>query len=347
MAFMSGFNLGDEVFEKFPVVAISHEFSTLFPDKKSFRLEQFKKSDLVVFTTEGEYDSAKESMLAEHGEQAATDLKNKSFVYPVPPTIPLSDNAEIPAFKDRSKDILVFGLIKLYKNLESLPDIARKMSQDDYFKGRSMVIAGNILTNNPDHIGVLTNVLLPETYPALKEANLNQLSREQIAELVNILQDQTYNSKPSFDDPKLNSVITKIKRNPAMKALPINIKLSLSDDEVSDLMLEHKYRFLPIDRGATPHSSTLASAMDHRMIVFAKDNPETPASLKNGSIVLMDKAEDILKNIKSHEAKVQDDPNHEENMIKLGKTYRDQRSWHNLAKMICTNLDNVFRIKTK
>jgi hypothetical protein len=120
------------------------------------------------------------------------------------------------------------------------------------------------------------------------------------------------------------------------RRLPIQLHLNQTSEQVQYLLNSNRYSFLPMPRGATEHSGTLAASLEHNMITFVCKNNEgeTPESLKNGSVHLLGSPHQVLRSIKLHELRAAVDCTYEHRLIALGDDFRNARSWDCLAKTI-------------
>jgi hypothetical protein len=344
----TGFQISPKLLKDYPNVVISHEFSRLSSEQKEIRLQQLMAADSVLFTTESERRITIEAMKTVSA-QASEKLENKSSLYPVPANI--TPDGKIPSISERSrKDIVVFGMIKKDKGLEKLPDIALAMKKDPDFQNRKIHVMGTVLSQGGNGHEILQKFLIPAIYPEVSAKNLHSLSAEETIQLVKILEGSKEKVPPKDSlSENLNSVLNEmgVRSNeiPAFeRKIPIYLHLNQTDAEISQALKSNLYSFLPMPRGATDHSGTLAASLAHKMITFAKRNEtETSPYLSNGSVNLLTKPEDIISAIKEHESQVEQDPSFETNMIAKGDEYRKARSWDTLAD----HLNSLIRLSVQ
>lgn len=331
----TGFQINPNLLYKYPNVVISHEFSRLNDDQKGIRIRQLMAADNVLFTTDNEKKVAIEEMRSQVSDQEAQKLEDKSSVYPVPPNI--TPEGSIPSVAERCKDIVVFGMIKKDKGLESLPAIASAMKQDPYFQNRKIHIIGTVLTRGGNGHEILQNSLISEIYPGITIEALKSFSAEEIIKLVSILESKKPIPQQEDLTKNLNHVLNlvgvKHGEIPSFtRKLPLYLHLNQNNEEVSNRLKSTLYSFLPIPRGATDHSGTIAASLAHHMITFAKRNEsETSPFLQNGSMNFIDDPMNILQAIKDHELKAKNDNSYEARMIEQGSKFREARDWNNLA----------------
>jgi hypothetical protein len=305
-------------------------------------------ADSVLFTTESERENTIQAMQQTVSNKASRELEEKSSLYPVPANI--TPDGEIPPISERSKkDIVVFGMIKKDKGLDKLPDIALAMKNDPDFQNREIHVMGTVLSQGGNGHKILQDYLIPAIYPGVLVDDVRGLNAEETIRLVKILESKAIvPSKDSLSE-NLNSVLSKmgVRSNeiPAFeRKIPIYLHLNQTDAEISQALKSNLYSFLPMPRGATDHSGTLAASLAHKMITFAKRNEtETSPYLSNGSVNLLTKPEDIISAIKEHESQVEQDPSFETNMIAKGDEYRKARSWNTLAD----HLNNLIRLSVE
>ncbi|MFZ4084929.1 MAG: hypothetical protein ACOYK1_05245 [Vampirovibrionia bacterium] len=344
----TGFQISPELLRDYTNVVISHEFSRLSNEQKRIRLQQLMAADSVLFTTESERENTIQAMQQTVSNKASRELEEKSSLYPVPANI--TPDGEIPPISERSKkDIVVFGMIKKDKGLDKLPDIALAMKNDPDFQNREIHVMGTVLSQGGNGHKILQDYLIPAIYPGVLVDDVRGLNAEETIRLVKILESKAIvPSKDSLSE-NLNSVLSKIGVRsgeiPAFeRKIPIYLHLNQTDAEISQALKSNLYSFLPMPRGATDHSGTLAASLAHHMITFTKRNEtETSSSLSNGSVNLLDKPEDIILAIKNHELQARLNPLFETEMIAKGDKYREARSWDTLAD----HLNSLIRLSVQ
>jgi hypothetical protein len=345
----TGFQISPKLLQDYPNVVISHEFSRLSDEQKRIRLQQLMAADSVLFTTESERENTIQAMQQTVSSQASRGLEEKSSLYPVPANI--TPDGEIPSISERSrKDIVVFGMIKKDKGLEKLPDIALAMKNDPDVQNREIHVMGTVLSQGGNGHKILQDYLIPAIYPGVLVDDLHGLNAEETIRLVKILESSKEKVPPQDSlSENLNSVLGKMGvrsgETPAFeRKIPIYLHLNQTDAEISQALKSNLYSFLPMPRGATDHSGTLAASMAHHMITFTKrSETETSPYLSNGSVNLLAKPEDIISAIKKHELEAQKDPSFEANMIAKGDDYRKARSWDTLAD----HLNSLIRLSVQ
>jgi|LakMenE01Jun11ns_1017448.scaffolds.fasta_scaffold9894913_2 hypothetical protein len=344
----TGFQISPKLLEDYPNVVISHEFSRLNDEQKRIRLQQLMAADSVLFTTDSERKNTIQAMQETVSTQASRELEEKSSLYPVPANI--TPDGEIPPISQRSrKDIVVFGMIKKDKGLETLPDIALAMKNDPDFQNREIHVMGTVLSQGGNGHKILQDYLIPAIYPGVLVDDLHGLNAEETIRLVKILESKATVPPQDSLSENLNSVLSKIGVRsgeiPAFeRKIPIYLHLNQTDAEISQALKSNLYSFLTMPRGATDHSGTLAASMAHHMITFTKRNEtETSPYLSNGSVNLLGVPEDIISAIKSHESQAEQDSSFETEMIAKGDKYREARSWDTLAD----HLNSLIRLSVQ
>lgn len=327
MGVRTGAVLTPETLRQFPVIIISHEFELLNANQRRYRVEQMLAAARIIFTTESERLSALESIAAMAGYEKAEEIRQRSIIRPVPSNIISPKHVKHP--NERANDIVVFGTLRERKGLNKMPMIAKAMKDDPYFKGRSVRIVGNILTRNGGRGLEILKDLLFQTF-ALKKEDLKSLSLEETVELTNVLEGMHLAAKPLS-----TKVISLFSEDFIDRKIPLHIQLRQTPQQVRQVLINNRYSFLPMPRGATKHSGTLAASLEHGMITFVCRSKieDTPPHLANGSVYLLEKASDILTVIKAHEAIVRHNNCYEEIMISKGASYKRMIGWKGLVEL--------------
>ncbi|MBV8549379.1 MAG: hypothetical protein JO126_07985 [Alphaproteobacteria bacterium] len=310
----TGFRLSPETLHNYPVVAVSHEFMRLDGERRILRLRQFCAADQILFTNEEERDAALTAMRDVFGDARAASMAQKISVYPVPSNI--VPPARLAEPTDRAPNVVVFGVIKARKGLEKVPLMAQQIKDDPTLTGRKIILMGSVPTHGGEDGqdgGSILRDLLPQVFGPQEG-----LAGKSDADLV-VLALQLERSVRLED-----------------RLLPIELRLNEPMEEVSHVLSQNRYCFLPLPRGATGHSGTLAAALEHHMITFIARNPDglTPDILQNGCVYLPDRPEDFVVTMKRHEKEQARNPRMETAMVAAGDPYRDAIGWPGLIRLV-------------
>jgi|GEM_PF-2229352 len=325
----TGALIAPETLRRFPVVMISHEFELLSAPQRTYRLEQLRAAERILFTTQAERECALRAVAEQFGPPEAEFLRRRSTVYPVPSNIEPFAALAPPA--QRARNVIVFSTLRERKGLSCLPDIARAMQDDSYFAGRAIYLAGSVLTKNGgEGLGILKD-LLARCF-TVRPQQLAGLSLEETMQLTHMLE-----GNRQLDARALSPAVVRILSDDFIeRTLPLYLRLDVPQAEVSELLASNLYSLLPMPRGATLHSGTLAASLAHHMITLACRSKldAVPPTLSGGGMYLLDKAHDALEVIRSHETVARANPAYEQSMIDRGDDYRASTSWSGLVRLM-------------
>lgn len=331
----AGMQTAPETLRRVPSIVIAHEFQSVsYPERKANRLELLAAAGQILFTSKAEYEAVIFAMKDRFGERQADDFSRRCKLYPVPSNIHLSEGLKHP--QERKADIVVFGMIwKNDKGLESIPEIARAMKADPHFKGRAIRVVGGVRHDRPSGVEMIRELLSSAFGFSLQD--MQTVAPKDVLALASAVEGNEVGNLPPSAAEFLRAQGCEVREGVAAKRqLPIHFHLNQTNQQISQILAENRYGLLLMKRGATNHSGTLAAYLQHKMITLARScsGDQTPKTLSNGSIYLLNGPDAALEEIKTHEARAAEDPAYENAMIRKGDFYREQRSWEGLARTI-------------
>lgn len=220
------------------------------------------KSDTITFLEKADYAI----FLDDNDQKSAIEFAEK-IRKKIPPSRVIATFVNVPlankALPERGKDIISFGGIRTGKGLAHVRKLAKLMKESDNLsiQGKKILVVGTVSQGQEDKWDRTLYDLMLGVYPEQAKA----MDVKKPYELVALLKE--------------------IQSNPGIKpALPIEIHLNVTENELSKLFDCCTYSYLPGYRGATLRDSSISCSLTNQFVTYVHEGKITPEYLKVGGL---------------------------------------------------------------
>jgi glycosyltransferase involved in cell wall biosynthesis len=234
-------------------------------------MEYVKHADMVIFSMPEE----REAVIARYPAAA-----QKSVVLPISASIPNfhSNKPEL-----RGNGIINFGQLREGKGHRDVIELA-KLIRDD----RHLMAYSHSNPENAARVYVVGAPVHPEVLADLIKASYGLEDKD----LPKACEDTKLYNRQLVD------FLRSLQERHARGVIPLEIHLSATKDKICSLINRSQFGYLPIERGATQHSTALPALMTNDCVTITRCSEQTPESLRNGGVIFAQTPQDALREIK-------------------------------------------------